>query len=136
MKRAVLIGAILVSALALAADALTVDSLLKDKEKYNEKAVTVKGLVSEYKQRESRLGNPYLTFKLKGENSVANVYMRGKLDGDKAPKDGDEVEVMGVYRKEKKVNDSFTTKDEIDVSKDADKPDQKYGVKITKRKDR
>jgi len=134
MKRAALVLGVMVAAVAFAAEVLTVDALLKDKDKHNEKAVTVKGVVSDYKQRESRLGNPYLTFKLKGENKIANIYMRGKLDGDKAPKDGDEVEVMGVYRKEKKVNDSFTTKDEIDASKDAEKPNQKYGVKITKRK--
>jgi hypothetical protein len=42
--------------------------------------------------------------------------------------------VNGIYRKEKKVNESFTTEDEIDASKDEKDAKKKYGVKITKRK--
>jgi len=130
MKRALLLLSVL-SVAAFAADALTVDKLLKDKDEYDNKDVVVTGTVSEYKQRESRLGNPYVTLKLKGENKVASVYMQGKLEGDAAPKDGDTIEVNGVYRKEKKVNDDFTVKDEIDATK---KEKKKYGIKITKRK--
>lgn len=130
MKKAVLMSAVLLSALAFAANAITVDKLLKDKDQHDGKEVTVSGVVSEYRQRESRAGNPYVNFKLKGENSIANVYMRGKLEGDKVPKNGDTVEVMGIYRKEKKVNDSFTVKDEVDASPVEKK---KFGVKVTKR---
>ncbi|MFM9872425.1 MAG: hypothetical protein ACKVQS_03045 [Fimbriimonadaceae bacterium] len=131
MKRSVLVLAVLVSAVAFAASAMTVDKLLKDKDKLDGKDVIVTGTVAEYKAHVSKAGNPYITFKLKGASSTANVYLRGKLEGNAAPKDGDTVEVSGVYRKEKKVNAKFTSKDEIDASK-ADK--KKFGVKITKRK--
>jgi hypothetical protein len=116
--------------LAVAVEAMTVDKMLKDQDALDGKEVTVTGVVSDYRQRESRAGNPYVNFKLKGENKVANVYLRGSLEGDKAPKNGDTVEVMGIYRKEKKVNDSFTVKDEVDASPVEKK---KFGVKITKR---
>jgi hypothetical protein len=134
MKRLVLVLGTLVVAVAFAADALTVEKLLADRAKFDGKDVVVSGKVAEYKQRESRKGNPYITFKLKGASEVANVYLRGKLEGDAAPKDGDTVEVNGIYRKEKKVNESFTTEDEIDASKDEKDAKKKYGVKITKRK--
>ncbi len=134
MKRSVLVLGMLIAAVAFAAETLTVDKLLKDRETLDGKDVVVSGTVSEYKQRESRLGNPYITFKLKGESKVANIYMRGKLEGNAAPKDGDTVEVNGVYRKEKKVNENFTTKDEIDASKSDTDAKKKYGVKVTKRK--
>lgn len=132
MKRALIFGSVLMVAVAFAADALTVDKLLADRDSHDGKAVTVKGEVDDYRQRESRQGNPYITFKLKGENKVANIYLRGKLEGDAMPKNGDTVEVMGMYQKEKKVTDSFTSKDEIDASKVEGK---KFGVKILKRKD-
>ena len=130
MKRA-LVFISLLSVAAFAAEALTVDKLLKDRETLDTKEVVVGGIVSEYRQRESQAGNPYVTFKLKGENKVASVYLQGKLEGDAAPKDGDKVEVSGVFRKEKKVNSNFTVKDEIDATK---KEKKKFGVKIIKRK--
>ncbi len=130
MKKAILMGVVLVSALAFAVEAMTVDKMLKDQDALDSKEVTVTGVVSDYRQRESRAGNPYVNFKLKGENKIANVYVRGSLEGDKAPKNGDTVEVSGIYRKEKKVSDSFTVKDEVDASPVEKK---KFGVKITKR---
>ncbi|MBL8069049.1 MAG: hypothetical protein JNM28_11415 [Armatimonadetes bacterium] len=129
MKRFLVLGVFALAAISLAAT-VTVDTLLKDKAKYDGKEVVVSGKVAEYKARTSRAGNPYITFKLKGASATANVYLRGKLEGDAAPKDGDKVEVSGIYRKEKKVTDTFTSKDEIDASPVAKK---KFGVKITER---
>lgn len=123
--------AVVVSAVAFGAAAMTVDKLLKEKDKFDGKDVVVTGKVADYKPHVSKAGNAYITFKLKGQSQTANVYLRGKLEGDAAPKDGDTVEVSGVYRKEKKVNANFTSKDEIDASK-AEK--KKFGVKILKRK--
>lgn len=120
-----------VAVVAFAAEALTVDKLVKNADENNNKDVTVTGTVSRYTPKTSQAGNKYTNFVLKGENSTANVYFRNHLEGDAAPKDGDTVEVTGTFRKEKRVNDSFTVKNEIDATK---KDGKKYGVKITKRK--
>lgn len=129
MKRVLVLGALAVAALAMAAT-ISVDTLLKNKNKYDGKDVVVSGKVAEYKARTSRAGNPYITFKLRGASATANIYLRGKLEGNAAPKDGDKVEVSGVYRKEKKVSENFTSKDEIDASPVEKK---KFGVKIVER---
>lgn len=114
--------------LAFAADALTVGALLKDADKYDGKAVTVTGKVLEFKQKTSRAGNQYFTLILKGDKKDAdlNVYGRGKLEP--APAKDNQVEVSGVYRKEKKVT-TFTVKNEVDISPVEGK---KYGLKIVK----
>ncbi len=131
MKRA-LIGIVFLAAFAYASEAMTVDKLLKNADTNDGKAVTVTGTVSKFTPKTSQAGNKYTNFTLKGENSTASVYFRGHLEGEKAPKDGDTVEVSGIYRKEKRVNDSFTVKNEIDSTKVEGKP---FGVKVTKRKD-
>lgn len=128
MKKFALIGIAALAVVAYAADVLTVDKLLKDRDDHDGKDVVVTGKVADFRERESRAGNKYTTFKIQGENKIASVYVQGVLDP--TPKNGDTVEVSAVFRKEKKVNDNFTVKDELDATKKANK---KYGVKITKK---
>ena len=130
MKRACVLFA-LVASVAFAAEVLTVDKLIEKADTHNNNDVVVTGKVSDFQAKTSKAGNPYTNFKLKGENTVASVYFQGHMES--APRNGDTVEVTGVYRKEKKVNDSFTVKNEIDATK---KQGKKYGVKVTKKADR
>lgn len=111
-----------VAAVAWAAGS-SVEDLIKSPAKFDEKTVTVKGTVATFVQKTSKKGNPYVVFKLKGKSEQVNVYVRGKLT--KPIKDGDVVEVTGVFRKEKKVMD-FTVKNEIDATP---KEGEKFGVK-------
>src|SRR5688500_14509451 len=119
-------------AFALAAEELTVEALIKDATKLDGKDVAVVGKVEGFRQRTSKIGNAYFTFKLKGKEDSINVYSRGKMDP--AIKDGDKVEVKGVYRKEKKLQD-FVVKNEIDATpaEGEDKEKKKFGVKVLER---
>lgn len=131
MKRLALTAALAISAfaaLALTAEALKVDAVLKDADKHDGKDVAVTGTVSNYQAKTSRAGNKYATFTLKGANNTLSAYTQGHPDP--APKDGDTVEITGVYRKEKKVSDTYTVKNELDFTKKDKKP---YGLKITKK---
>jgi cytochrome c-type biogenesis protein CcmE len=114
--------------LAFAAERVAVSALLKDADKYDGKAITLTGTVADFKQKTSKRGNDYFTFKLKDKSEVVNIYGQGKLE--KAPKDGDKVEVTGRYAKEKKQGD-VTFKNELNVTVDKSKEDTKnFGVKI------
>lgn len=131
MKRTISVAALMgVAAFALAAAALTVDAVVKNRDKHDGKTITAKGEVSDFRERTSRAGNKYTTFVLKGENSTLNVYSRGALE--KGPKNGDNIEVTGQFRKEKKVNENFTVRNEVDISKS--RTNEKNGFKIIKRK--
>jgi hypothetical protein len=118
-----------VAAMALAAEKVSVADLIKEGDNYDKKAVKVIAKVNEYKPRKSRAGNEYWTMRIVSGDQTVNVYGRGKLDP--APKTGDSVEVTGMFRKEKKVNDNFTVKNEIDTTVDKeDKKTKDFGVKI------
>lgn len=117
------------AASAFAAVKLTPETVLKDAAKHDGKKVTVTGKVDDFRARTSRAGNKYFTFKLKGTKESLSIYGRGELK--KAPKDGDRVEITGTYRREKKVNDNFTAKNEVDVSAPRDGKGG-IGVKILK----
>lgn len=114
----------LAAASVFAVQNLTVEDVLAKAADHNDKTVTVKGKVADFKQKTSRAGNAYFTFKLKGaKDEPINVYSRGT--SEKEYKDNDVVIVTGIFRKEKKVQD-FTVKNEIDATKQVGKP---YGVK-------
>lgn len=123
---------ILIFALALGAVAqssqkfISVDALIKDQKKLDKKDVTVRGRVKDFKARTSKAGNKYATFKLTGEKGEVNVYQREHPKP--LPKDGELVEVIGVYRLEKKVGDR-TFKNEIEITAVKGK---KYGVRVIK----
>lgn len=113
---------LLLFVVAFAAETVGVPALLKDPAKFDGKPVAVTGKVQEFRQRTSRAGNKYFTFKLGEGKETVNVYGRGEL---KPPvKYGDRVTATGTFRKEKKLRD-FTVKNEIDVSP---KSGEKFGV--------
>lgn len=100
-----------------------VGEVLKSPAKYDGKAISVKGVVADFKAKTSKAGNDYYVFDLvDGKESLA-VYGQGKLE--KAPKDGDKVTVTGKYARERKVG-GRTFKNEIDTSVRLDKS---FGVK-------
>lgn len=125
MKRslATLLSVAAILAIALAADKLSVSKLVKDADKYDGKEVVLVGKISEFEQKTSRRGNKYFLFKVKEGDDVVNGYSQGEMKPEL--KAGDKVEVSGIFRKEKKVQD-FTVKNEIDATKVKDKS---YGVK-------
>ena len=108
-------------------DTLTPDALLQSAAKMDGKTVTVRGEVTDFKQKTSRKGNHYFTFRLatKDKDQPINVYGRGILEP--APKPKAKVEVLGKFAVEKKMP-TFTVKNEIDVSGKTD--DDKPGVKL------
>lgn len=102
MTRAFITLFLILTTLAFAIDKLTVKQLQADTKKYDNKEIILTGKVDQFKQRTSRAGNPYFTFKMvdKSDKKIeVNVYGQGKPD--KEPKNGDMVEVKGIYRIEK-----------------------------------
>jgi Cu/Zn superoxide dismutase len=115
---------------ALAAANETVEAITKDPSKFDKKEVKVVGKVEDFKQKTSRKGNHYFTFKVvsvEKKDEALNVYSQGKMEPEL--KDGDKVEVWGVFRQEKKVQD-FTVKNEIDATTLEEKGKKKFGVKL------
>ncbi len=119
--------ALAIVATSLAAGVLTADGLLKDADKHDGKVVTVKGSVLDFKQKTSKKGNPYFTFKLatKSKENPLNVYGQGTLNLEL--KDKAKVEITGKFVKEKTVGNA-TYKNEVDVT--AKSKDDKPGVKL------
>lgn len=128
LARIALFSALALAAVAFAADKMTPDQVVKDAEKHDGKKVTVTGTVQAFRERTSRAGNDYTTFRVKGSEESVNIYMQGKIEKDK-PKNGDTVEVTGRFVKEKKVGEQ-TFKNEVDISKRLNK---EFGVKVTKK---
>jgi hypothetical protein len=129
MKPARLLFALglMLAALAFAADKVSLGDILKDPKAFDGKTIATSGAVAGFKQKTSRAGNRYFTFKLKsGDKESLNVYSQG--EAPEGVKDGAKVEVVGVFRAEKKVMD-FTVKNEIDATKVKDKEN---GVKVLK----
>ena len=109
----------------------TIADLLKEGSKWDKKEVAVIGYVAEFKQKTSRNGNDYYTFKLveklEGKPEFISVYGQGKLSP--APIDKAHAVVSGVFAKEKSVGDQ-TFRNEVDVTPRGDK---KFGVKVLKK---
>ena len=118
MKRATLPLFLILATLALAADKLTVKQLQADTKKYDGKEIVLTGKVDKFQQKTSRAKNEYFVFKLidkADKKSIVNVYGQGKLE--KAPKEGELVELKGTYRLEKTVGGN-TFKNEIQIKLD------------------
>ncbi|HRI44522.1 MAG TPA: cytochrome c maturation protein CcmE [Fimbriimonadaceae bacterium] len=111
--RASLVLLLLLASAAFAGEQLTVEALLKNAKAHDGKTVAVIGTVTEYNEKTSKRGNPYVTFKLKGTKEVAAVYLQGRLK--KACKNGDTVIVEGKFVREKKVGEAVY-KNEIDAT--------------------
>ena len=93
------------------ASAATVAEIAKDPAAFDQKTVTVSGTAQEVSSRTSRRGNPYTTFRLSDHGEAVKVF----TFGTPAIKDGDRVEVRGVFQRVKQVG-AYTFHDEIDAS--------------------
>ncbi len=89
----------------------TISAIQKEPSKFDKKMVQVEGKVEKLEKRVSRAGNEYTTFQLRSEGQTVNVFTYGHPD----IKEGDTVEVIGRYLREKKVGRN-TYKNEIDAS--------------------
>ncbi len=110
--------------------AVKVDDLVSRRDELNEKVVQVTADIRDYEAKLSKKGNKYTVFKLIGKKHNISVWMGGHLKEADAPKNGDTVQVIGIFDKEKKVG-TLTFLNELDASPRKEKP---YGVKIIKRK--
>lgn len=120
---------LLLAAFALAIDKISIPELLKEAKTYDGKTVETTGFVDQFKQKISRAGNKYFTFKLRaGEKDSASINVYSQGEAEETIKDGVKVKVIGVFREEKKVMD-FTVKNEVDATKVKDKEN---GVKVLK----
>lgn len=99
----------------------TISAIQKEPSKFDKKLVQVEGKVEQLEKRVSRSGNEYTTFRLKSGGQEVNVFTYGHPN----IANGDTVEVIGRYQKEKKVGNT-TYKNEIDAS-------AREGGKITKK---
>ena len=106
----------LICALALAsparwASAATVAEIAKNPAAFDQKTVTASGTAHEVSSRTSRRGNPYTTFRLSDQGEAVKVF----TFGTPAIKEGERVEVRGVFQRVKQVG-AYTFHDEIDAS--------------------
>ncbi len=73
--------------------------------------VTVTGTADEISSRTWRLGNPYTTFRLSDQGEAAKVF----TVGTPAIKEGQRVEVRGLFLRHVKHVGQYTFHDEIDA---------------------
>jgi hypothetical protein len=99
----------------------TVAAILEDPDRFHKKLVQVEGKVSDYKEKVSRAGNAYTTFKLVQQDQKITVFSYGHLNLE----NNNEVVVVGRFYKEKRVGRA-TFKNEIDAS-------AREGGKITRK---
>jgi hypothetical protein len=99
----------------------TVAAILEDPDRFHKKLVQVEGKVSDYKEKISRAGNAYTTFKLVQQDQKITVFSYGHLNLE----NNNEVVVVGRFYKEKRVGRA-TFKNEIDAS-------AREGGKITRK---
>jgi hypothetical protein len=93
------------------ANAATVAEIAKNPAAFDQKTVTVSGTAGEFSSRTSRRGNPYTTFRLSDQGEALKVFSFGTP----AVKDGERVEVRGIFQRVKHVG-AYTFHDEIDAS--------------------
>lgn len=95
-----------------AQELVTVQALLTEGKKFDGKQVVLVGTVRNFKERVSKKGNPYYTFKIGEGKQTVSVFGYGKA----AVKGGDSVRVTGKFSVEKRVGYAVF-RNEIDVSK-------------------
>ena len=99
-------------ATALAQEQVTVQALLNDGKKYDGKQVVLVGVVRDLKEKVSRKGNAYYTFKIGEGKQNISVFSYGTA----SVKEGDRVRVTGKFAVEKRVAYAVY-RNEIDVTK-------------------
>jgi hypothetical protein len=104
-------------------------AVLAAADKFDQKVITLRGVVQEFEQRTSRRGNPYYVLKLaEGSDRIA-IYGRGVLKP--ALKNGEKAEARGLFQKEKRVG-SQTFKNELTIT---DRSEPKHFVKAISAKE-
>jgi hypothetical protein len=78
---------------------VSITTLLANPDRYDGQVVTVSGAVSAYRERVSRAGNPYTTFRLEEGRSSVAVFAWGH----QGLRDGLRVRVTGVFQKVRRV---------------------------------
>jgi hypothetical protein len=91
----------------------TVTEILASPDKYDGKVVMVEGKASSIKEKTSKKGNAYTTFKITQKGNTLSVFTFGEL----TIKNGDTVRVEGKYQKVKFVPPKLTFYNEIDASR-------------------
>ncbi len=99
-------------ATTIAQEQVTVQALLNDGKKYDGKQVVLVGVVRDLKEKVSKKGNPYYTFKIGEGKQTISVFSYGNA----TVKNGDRVRVTGKFAVEKRVAYA-TYRNEIDVTK-------------------
>ena len=103
--------AVLASFLVATGWAATVADVAKNPSAFDQKAVTVQGAARSISDRVSRRGNPYTTLNVTDQGQALKVFSFGTP----TIKDGDRIEVQGVFRRVKRVG-PYTFYDEIEAS--------------------
>ncbi len=78
---------------------MSIADIMSNKDYCDGRLVSAQGLVEDMKTKTSKSGNIYTTFDLILESDSINIFMWGEPELE----DGDNITVIGVYRKEKKV---------------------------------
>ena len=99
------------TALTAKQETVTVTTLMQQKERYDQKAVTVAGTIFNYQEKISRKGNSYTTFVLIERPYMVTVHYQGHLGLSSQLK----VQVEGIFLKVKQVG-ADTFYDEIEAN--------------------
>ncbi|MCS6965695.1 MAG: hypothetical protein NZ473_02865 [Candidatus Kapabacteria bacterium] len=105
----VLLGLVLLSICTRAQD-IPVEELLENPQQYDGQPVSVVGTIANYREKISRAGNAYTTFRLQADGAAVNVF----IWGHQGLGDGQRVRVQGVYRRVKRVG-RYTFYNEIEA---------------------
>ncbi|MDR7414960.1 MAG: hypothetical protein QN193_02410 [Armatimonadota bacterium] len=91
---------------------VSIATLLGNPDRYDGQVVTVVGMISGYRERVSRAGNPYTTFRLEEGGSSVAVFAWGR----QRLQDGLRVRVTGVFQKVRRVG-RYTFYNEIEAQR-------------------
>lgn len=92
--------------------AVSISALLESPERYDGKVVTVSGVIAVYRERVSRAGNAYTTFRLQEGGASVAVFVWGY----RGLRDGVRVRVTGVFQRVRRVG-RFTFYNEIEAQR-------------------
>jgi hypothetical protein len=108
----IVIAVILLTSLALAQEKISVADIIQNPERYDGKTIIVEGKIISYRERFSRRGNPYTTFRLEDGGVSVAVFVWGHLGLE----NGRRVRVIGKFQKVKQVG-PYTFYNEISADK-------------------
>ncbi len=83
----------------LSAPQVSISAVIQDPDRYDGKVVSVVGTITAYRERVSRAGNPYTTFRLTDGEAALSVFIWER----QGLRDGQRVRVTGTFAKAKRV---------------------------------